>query len=258
MRLVKYCRPQDNITRGAQLRLGTLNEYRDIENDELRDESEGRYDFLVDFQGPAVVDNRTLQAMFGNALRLPGVVGRYSGEMQAYVHTMEVETTPHGVSIVRNASVEMSHLVSNCLILCTSRVDDGEDILPGPFAQYSDHWSIEGESADEFARRLQTLIVEQIDAAMLELGGSEIATLRASVSHGPVGYADRQPVLRADNFPTYEELASILNKLHFTKPIRFAREKEYRFVFELHDDKLRRIYPREALLVSVPELLSNL
>ena len=58
MQLIKFCKPEHNIYRGAKLQIGNLFGYRRIENSEVRDETEGKYEFTIEFPEEIELDRR--------------------------------------------------------------------------------------------------------------------------------------------------------------------------------------------------------
>lgn len=59
MQLIKFCNSEHNINSGAGLRVGTLFQYRTIENSELRDGEEGNFEFVINFPEEIELDRQT-------------------------------------------------------------------------------------------------------------------------------------------------------------------------------------------------------
>lgn len=116
-----------------------------------------------------------------------------------------------------------------------------------PFQKYEDHWAFPEQNANEFSRRLGSLIFQQAKLSSFDdsISGSHspgtVAALSLRVLYKKVIYRDRHMRITAHSKPTYEELLEALSDIPFFKPECFSKENEYRFVFELNDGK--RFFP---------------
>lgn len=258
MQLFKFCKPEHNISRCSTLQLGTLFGYRHIENAELRDEHEGRYEMTVEFPGEISLEPRWCNLLFQGAMgfgRTPEVP-RFPGELSMNVERFNVVRNDGENLVVRDTSVKITRSVPNSLIFCMSLLPTAER---KPFEQYTDHWSIPLASADEFAKRIARLVFEQGKLAIFE-GASEFLTPAAAQAvtlsgrHKPVIYRDRVLRVTNESRPSYEDLLQTMIDIPFVKPTRFAKENEYRFVFDLNDGG--RIFPphKQNLLLSLNAL----
>lgn len=82
MLLAKNCFTKDNL---KTIKLGTLYEYREIESAQIVDKGEGKYSFLLKFDGVVEIERRWFNLMFqrmiklGDDEHLPRIPGAFSG-----------------------------------------------------------------------------------------------------------------------------------------------------------------------------------
>lgn len=261
MPLFKFCNPEHNICLGADLKVGTLYGYRTIEQDELKDEGEGKYKFEIEFPEPITLDKRWANLLLQGAIHFGGScdIPRFPGELNCYTKTLKVISQSQESVTVTNTLISIERDVPNCLIYCMAALDSADQI---PFVGYTDHWSIPEVGAEEFARNLGWHIYQQTKCSSFHesffgegLAFSERG-LSVKIQHGPVVYRDRHIAIRTENMPSYDGLVEILSNIAFMKPKCYAHEKEYRFVFELSDGQV--IYPPKTqhLLINSMGLIS--
>lgn len=259
MQLIKFCNPEHNIHRGAKLQVGTLYGYRSIENPALQDEAEGKYEFTIEFPEEIELDRRWSNLLFQGAMGFGKTddTPRFAGSFSANILKLHIVRQTGDTVIVKDTTVRINRGVNNCLIFCMSVLETAES---KPFQNYSDHWAFGEQSANEFARRLGSLIFQQaklssFESSILEnLSPATVNALSIRIQHKKVRYGDRHMRITNQNKPTYEELLEVLSEISFIKPNRFNKENEYRFVFELHDGQ--RLFPpkQQNLLLTLNPL----
>lgn len=261
MQLFKFCNPEHNIHGGSKLQVGTLYKYRNIENDHLRDNGEGKYDFDIYFPESIELDRRWANLLLQGAIHFGDIddTPRYPGSFSTDIIKSNITPTPNGV-IVRDTEIKIRRSALNCLIFCMSMLNNASE---NPFPQYTDQWSIPQQRAAEFAARLGSLVFQQatlsaFDLSQLTKQTPHIASrLSINVRHRPVIYRDRRLIITPKNKPSFEELQAILFDAAFIKPSNFANEKEYRFVFELQSEAILLPVVAEHLLIN-PNVLTLL
>lgn len=262
MPLFKFCKSEHNIHRGAQVHVGTLFKYRHIENPELRDEAEGKYTFRITFPRPIELDRRWATLLlqgaiaFGDADNIP----RFPGSYKTHVEKLHIVEHRGDSVVVEDTRIQIERDVPNCLMLCMSVFPSAET---NPFRQYTDNWSIPDHLANEFGRRLGSLIFQQAKLASFDESlirahsAATVATLSLNVRHQRVVYRDREMIITPESRPSFEELVKVLSDIAFVKPTKHSPEQEYRFVFELTDG--RRIFPPKVDHVLLnPNVLTSL
>ncbi|MBU1329444.1 MAG: hypothetical protein KJ884_22415 [Gammaproteobacteria bacterium] len=70
MLLAKNCFSKDNLKIRKTIKLGTLYEYRKIESAQIIDKDEGKYFFLLKFDGTFEIEKRWFDLMFQGAIGL--------------------------------------------------------------------------------------------------------------------------------------------------------------------------------------------
>jgi hypothetical protein len=243
MPLIKFCKAEHNIRLGAKLQIGTLFGYRNIENQEIRDDAEGKYDFTIEFPEEIELDHR-----WANLLLAPGMlfgskreIPRFNGSFDAHVETMNVVRSLRDSVVLERTKIHINRSVNNCFAFCMSLSEAAEK---SPFKQYTDYWVIPDGRVEEFARQLGNLIFQQaklsyFDSSLTERHSPLTArSLSIGVMHRKVIYRDRHMRITRENKPSYEELVDLLSNVQFLKPPGFSKENEYRFVFELNDGQI--------------------
>ncbi len=240
MPLFKFCHPAHHIQRAATLKVGTLHGYRALENPELRDSGEGKYDFSLSFDGEVTLETRLANLLLSGAVGFGDTDGKVGipGNFSAYVERLQiVRSDPKGVTVA-DTQVNISRSLSNCLVFCMSQLDDARQC---PFEGYDAHWSIRDDAAEVFVRRLGNLIFQHAKLSSFEPdvrqihSASSVQSLQLSFQHRRVIYRDRNFHVTRENVPSFDDVLRLVNEIPFVKPIRFSNEQEYRFTFTLAD-----------------------
>lgn len=260
MQLVKFCKPEHNIHRGSKLRIGTLHEYRTIENPDLRDEAEGKYEFTIDFPEEIELDRRWTNLLFQGSFAFGNTddVPRFPGEFSTYVEKMTHVRSNANSIVLKDTTIKIHRGISDCLVFCMSLLPNVEAKL---FEKYEDHWTFPAEKVNTFAMRLGSLIMNQAklssfdDSISASHSPASIKSLTLSLRHREVIYRERHLIITEHNRPTFDEMIEILSNIQFVKPPEpFSKEKEYRFVFELQDEQ--RIFPpKTPMLLTLNPLI---
>jgi hypothetical protein len=262
MPLFKFCRPEHNIHAGAQVQIGTLFKYRDIEDSELRDEAEGNYRFYVTFPNRIELDRRWTNLLlqgaigFGDANDIP----RFPGSFRTHIEKFHLVEHRGESVIVEDTRIRIERDVPNCLIFCMSVFPNAET---NPLRQYADNWSIPEHLANEFSRRLGSLIFQHaklssFDESLFRIHSpATVGTLSLNIKHQRVIYRDREMVITSESKPSFDELVKVFSDIAFIKPTKYSPEQEYRFAFELVDG--RKIFaPKVDHLLLNPNVLTSL
>lgn len=213
--LIKFCKPEHNILdRCHALRVGTLEYYRELDpNFAIADATEGVESTVVRSvdTGACTPDAATAVAPF---------VAR-----------------PH----VQIQNIKLAVTFPNCYIWCCSR-------LSGPIAgdagahfdpDYQSHYTITDPVV--FAERVSALLLDQIKRRHFSepsrervdgLSVREMGQISLIHFHHDVLYVDQKQSVILDGKvnPYLEGIPAPLRQI-FTKPTRYAADREYRFVF---------------------------
>jgi hypothetical protein len=256
MKLYKFCNAEHNVSKGAKIRLGSLHSYRSIENDYLRDESEGKYSFYIDFPDLITLDRRWMNFLFQGALAIgdPLPMPRFPGSTNVGFDTLTIVKHDNQSVTVKNTRVVIHREVPDALIFCMSMMNEAADC---PFPNYEDRWEIPFESAGNFSVRLADLIYHQMPIS--ELTPSIVDThslaliknISIEIKHRPVIYGERRLIVRPNGIPSIDSLVEKMGDIAFIKPEKFSNEKEYRFSFTMIDNQ-RQYAPRQSGILLNP------
>ena len=240
MRLIKFCKSEHNISNGSSLRVGTLYQYREIENPEIADGDEGKYTFHISFPDKIELDRRWANLLLSNAIGFGKTddIPRFPGSFSAMIDKLHVVKQSDDTVTVKDTEVTINRESPNCMIFCMSEMEDANHC---PFEGYDDNWSFAANRANEFAQRLAELIFSQVklsnfhNALSAKHTPNSVRDLSLSVRHQRVIYRDRKLVVTPNNRPSFDDLVETILNVPFSKPDYYCTEQEYRFLFELHD-----------------------
>lgn len=250
MNLYKFCRPEHKIGDAKFLRMGTLFDFREIENDEIRDEAEGTYKFDIEFRVKVELDRRIANLLLSGAMHFgsekPPV--QIPGTISADVKNIKIVDNTGENVIVEDTSVSVTRTVNNQFIFCMSYMDGGEPI--SPFSDYNSYWSIPVWRANEFAQKLSELIMSHSPFSEInediqnKNSFSSFANISIQWNYGPVNYIDKNIIFDNAADISYDKFLNTMINIPFTKPRKFSSEREYRFAFRISDRSLE--YPPKS------------
>lgn len=242
--LIKFCKKEHNVHNGSTLRIGTLYDYRHIENQELRDVDEGKYTFVIEFPEEITLDRRWSNLLLQGAVGFggPDDTPRFPGSFRANIEKLHIVRGSGDEVVVRDTRVHIEREVPDSFIFCMSLKNAPDK----PFDGYDDHWTVPSHQTNSFANTLGSLIFDQVPLSSFTESMAQFitprtaSTLNLNVRHRAVIYEDRHITITERNRPTYDTLIELLSNVAFIKPAKFAPEQEYRFMFELTQG--RRIF----------------
>lgn len=215
--IYKFCRPEHNIALNSRtLRLGTLHEYRNIEQSEIVDADEGTFKIDLDFQGRPVTPDAVsiLTTHLADSFSIEG------GDMNGNTGVMKL------------GKIKLNTSLSDCWILSMSFAKRTD--VPSLAELYKSSWGISGNDAiQNFLHAIRERLLHSIclDDLQGKIGEIPISKLQSSFSirchAGSVCYMDRIHVASPETF-TSADAIRLINKIPFIKPKRFEEEKEYR------------------------------
>jgi hypothetical protein len=237
--LTKFCCSEHNIDSGAKLLIGTLQKYRDSEDDELNDASEGTYQYKLSFPEPIELDIRMANLLFSSGIAFGDTSNtpRFAGGFEVKIDEVNIDKVTDAALFLKRAEVTVKREVPNSHILCMSQASEE---FKNPFPKlYDSSWSVPFTQATDLANKLGGLIFNQISMDAYQLAGlnslrpSDFRNLSLNIRHMPVRYKSRNYIITPDNMPSYEELLKDFNDVSFIKPLSYRVEQEYRFEFQL-------------------------
>lgn len=249
MMIVKYCKPEHNAHSGSRLLVGNLEKYKNIENDELVDSGEGTFKFSIEFLEGAELSTDWANLLFQGQFSFGDTPTniRFPGRIAVHVEDIRIAYVSADRVVFEHAKAEIEYSAPNALIFCTS-ISEGDPRTTCPFEGYSDYWRIGADqiSLDQFAGRLGSAILQQmcldsIDSDISNFRISDLKNLNLNVRHDRVKYVDRNLVIEKDTPQDAGKLIETYLDVPFCKPKSYSPEREYRFVFTLHNGN--RIFP---------------
>lgn len=219
--LAKFCPPEFNIKKGCNtIRIGTLYDYRTIENEKLRDAGEGTFTYSINFPKKTRVSNEWISA--------------FQVDNNGSVHIGDMTILGDGF-LVKN--ITLSGSSHNCWIFCVSKSNESA----GNVSQtHEDKWLIPHEKINLLRDYLGSLLwssvtAKDIPAHILEnrslLEIQQNLGLYAEVRD--VEYAERSITIADESELPADQIPHLRNSIPFIKPKIFEHEMELRFIFWL-------------------------
>ncbi|MFU2326632.1 hypothetical protein [Pseudomonas sp. NFX98] len=235
MLLAKSCQQKFNINNGT-IKLGTLYEYRSIENEELLDANEGMLTFRLLFDGVVEVPIQWFVTIGGGTIGLgdyrPTI---FPGRHSAHIEKVNIERRTETTVVLRDSSAVYSRESLNSFIFCMSRVRKTGD-CKGIFSGCDDYWYLRESQAQEFGVKLGGLLLQHIYSEHA-LGrfvlseNTDLEALEIRLEHRKVEYVAREVHLYDGSPLPLNEFMLKMANMAFTKPDSYRAELEYRFNF---------------------------
>lgn len=262
MLLGKSCKKEENVKFSKTIKIGTLFEYRETENQAIADKKEGSLEFNFFFDGEVTISQRVFNTFAGGMMQI-GPVGGYRFSGRGNAHFERLYIVEHGLDTLtlKDSKGVINREALNSFIFCMSHVRKTTE-CHGMFAGYDDYWYIHDGNVDHVGRILEKLLLKQIQESQkngnhvipeeIDASEIEIATLV-----GKVIYVDRN--LRFTNETIYDldEVIGRMRNMSFIKPpVPFQKEKEYRFQFIItHNGYMIEPLKKFIILQNCEELL---
>ncbi|MFK3971215.1 hypothetical protein ACI2KS_10860 [Pseudomonas sp. NPDC087358] len=222
--LVKFCPAQYNIRKGCNtVRIGTLFDFRTIDNEKLRDVDEGRFSYQIKFPSLTKVSKAWISAFEIEC----------EGDFQCdslVVENGQVFTT--GMTIDSS-----SH---NCWVYCISKSSHSAGEIS---VTHEDQWAISADKVGEFATYLANLLWSEVkigdipDDIVSRYSLQDIKNrLNLYMDIKEISYVDRIRTINSEAEFSVKDIESLKANLAFMKPKFFEPENEVRFAFWLTFD----------------------
>ena len=239
MLLAKNCFKKDNLKSRKTIKLGTLYEYRKIESAQIVDKDEGKYSFLLKFDGEVQLDRRLFGLLFQGIIGLDGddLLPAIPGGMSAQIVTLDMCEFASDFVTVKDSSAIVHRDAPNSFIFCMSEVRKLRDAV-GLFPDYDDCWYMNATSAQLLAGVLARLLRSRIISG--RASGDHIIDpnfksddLSVYCRHQLVYYLDRSVHISGNSEFTSGHFIKTMRDMAFVKPPSFSKEKEYRYSFTI-------------------------
>lgn len=230
MYLVKSCFKRDNIRIRKTIKVGTLTEYRNTEEQQIADKEEGMIDLSYDLNH------------FHMPIPLYEDLNRISHSLSSF-KLKEVRLQPSPLFknhlYAKKYSATTSLIKFNRYIFCISELNN-PDLCKSIFEKYDDYWYLPSDRAKLFGDSLSNSILNEVSKRIKsgeELFTTNDITLPLEIRWycNRIWYTPRKIFI--DNAKLYKDCNNIvywLREGHMVKPDNFQREKEMRFIFDIY------------------------
>lgn len=237
MLLAKSCEKQFNIKNGT-LMLGTLNEYRETEDEQIGDKGEGKIQFNLQFDGDVTISKQWFNTLQPGGWQIGDVKPIYfPGYTTAHFHHVEIVDRDEHTVTLRNSSATIWREAPNCFVFCMSEIKKTHECI-GIFPKYDDYWYVNSLNAKSFGVMIGRTLFDKIksgrDSANHVIPANvDISNLKIHMRHELVKYTDRDLHVTNETAFTLDALTDHLRDMAFLKPVRFKKEREYRFHYTI-------------------------
>ncbi|HCP24904.1 MAG TPA: hypothetical protein DIT85_00210 [Pantoea ananatis] len=231
MFMVKSCFSKDNIHSRKTVKIGTLDEYRNTEHEQIVDKFEGTFRFNINLVD-AHIDSGVFHFLQSS----------HNSFVKHYYHDMQMQGSSHVVDnsyFLKKFDMVIELQNTNRFIFCISHLKNVDDCI-GIFEDYDDHWSFKASYTKLVTEELSASLNKEImirESAGIKVfeGEYEPEKLSFKVTIQKIDYKHRS--MQIDNELFYRELTKIIEAFKgtsFIKPDSYAKEKEFRFIFDFY------------------------
>lgn len=236
--LAKFCPPEFNILKGCNtIRLGTLFDFRNEENEKLRDDGEGTFSYSIDFPRLTKVSSDWLEAF------------NIDGEGNVDIGHMEIRSDGYYVK-----NITLSGSSHNCWIYCISKSIKSAGNISDT---HQENWQIPSEKLQELSAYIASLLFDSLTVSDLpdyiqeRYGIKEIMQrLSLKTEIREIDYNVRSRLINKEEDISIPEIYEIKDSVAFMKPKSFEPEQEVRIAFWLCFDN------QKISIVNKPKILN--
>ncbi|HHQ5839980.1 TPA: hypothetical protein ACSRPO_000401 [Enterobacter asburiae] len=231
MYLVKSCYKRDNIRIRNTIKIGTLTEYRDTEEQQIADRHEGKINLFFDLK------------KFHMPLSLLNQINTFSNSSSNFfLQDVQIRPNPlfanHVYAEVYSATSSLIKL--NRYIFCISELNH-PNMCHDIFNDYDDYWHFNRDTVFLFGEMLSRSVLKEVinrtkDGEALfttNITTSDFLTVRWYCNR--ILYTPRQIFINNTKlYKEHREILYCLSEGHMVKPIYFKHEHEVRFIFDVY------------------------
>ncbi|MBS6033995.1 MAG: hypothetical protein KIB40_12755 [Pantoea sp.] len=250
MFIVKSCQSQHNPMIGNTIRIGSMDEYRQTDKQEIADKGEATYSFNVHLTNAHIPEQLFKNLMHGTGTLTDCMVTKLDGPYQSVLKKDHV--------IIREMRGQTIWSGLNCLVFCMSCLDSPEE-ASDLFNSYDDYWYFDETNLQKIGELIRKQVEIKLKQDMLANGTSAGKALskrfKCKLKIQKVTYSSRHINIR--NNSTDERnlkfLSELIDNYRYLKPEKFSHEKEVRFIFECFDgEKLINHYIKSIIIDAKP------
>lgn len=257
-RLHKHCAREFLPRKGGKLRIGSLSDYRKIENEAVLDRSEGMFYIKLNFDGQEEFSNEWIRDIsFESISSLDGPKesrrnlfsrgfrGRDCGGVISAIDDLERKTHADGKNRILG-SIEIEFESSDAFLFCMSRGGEVGSVIHD--AEYDASWSILRSEVKEFEYLLGECIIKHIEENGEGILRSTVGPFAAPGFYFPnaeeypnyrytvltksfdVEYTERAIDVHRESDIAVNDLKNMFERSAEIKTCEFRSEDEFRFI----------------------------
>lgn len=234
MYFVKSCEKRFNVKNCKTLFIGTLNYYRNTEDETIKDEHEGKFSQYIN-----IVDMNMPIDYFNSLINTTGSINSTN---TGVLHTQPSTAGADYILVTCQGFTNFIEL-RNKFVYCLSIKSDHTKKVQH-FEYHDDYWYFSGENFNEFCEDVTyNLGMQIIETSLTQKIFEEDYTtnnLKINVRGFEVVYRDRVINITNEVLLKEPKLAlELMKSIVFLKPEKYKPEQEYRLCFEVYDgDKM--------------------
>lgn len=230
---VKSCHSKDNAIRSNTVKIGTLQEYRSTELEQIADVHEGVYSIKINFNHIHMLPHLAGFLLCTNQSVSSGHIHLIQGKTKSFIS--------NDLFHYEKFIGDFSWTHHNRFIFCMTGTNDISDAA-GIFPMYDDHWVIERKKIMESFSNLLSDFMKEVKQR-LKCGErifhnqeeiDKIEDLEFNTTFQKVIYQPR--IANYGNCEYYQD-PTLLYRIHkeipFTKPEEYIPEREYRWFIDI-------------------------
>jgi len=252
MYYVKSCSKEFNPKKTNNLKIGTIEEYRNTPIKEIKDVYEGTFtlninlkDITIEIEKFNAINNVYGNFAFGNTKRLA-------------LKNFKIDSVD-----LKEYEAQITLRSQNSFIFCWSLLEKTSDCAE-IFEGYDDYWHINEKNLHRFSENLahclysQLYVRESLGTKVFE-GDYDIENLQVNIFFQDIIYRERDFTLENNNFHIeLEALLDCMRGIHFIKPLSFSKEKESRIIMDFYYNK-KRLQPRlKNIIIAINDHLIDM
>ncbi|MGC0793665.1 hypothetical protein [Pantoea agglomerans] len=231
MFIVKSCHSRNNPLTGNTIRIGSIDEYRHTEIEEIADKGEATFSFNIDLTNAHIPQQLFDKLQYG-----------YGMLADSMFETVEGLTRSPIKDHIYLRKMKSRHIWNgqNCLVFCMSCLDTPEE-ASNLFNSYDDYWYFEEGKLETVGELIRQQVEAKLKQNILDSGTptskARSEKFKCNLKIQKVTYSSRHINISNNNVQARrpEFLLELIEKYRYLKPERFSHEKEVRFIFECFD-----------------------
>lgn len=243
MLLAKSCYAKDHIQSCNTVKVGSLNEYKQTEQQQTADRHEGLLKFHLTFDEEVTVSKKWFNALFGGTVvyATPDNEPPPKAFYETIIEKLKITKVTDNHVTITDSAVSIETQADNCFIFCMSEVNRKEEAI-GIFPDYDSYWYIKSQHQNLFGRYLGKILHDHVIAEhkrgnYIIPKETNVSTLETGYVGVPVTYLDRDIHINNKNIIEFDDLMHRISRVPMTKPpVPFAKEREMRFFYIMHSD----------------------